>query len=358
MSYVIAEIGVNHNGSVEIAKELIHAAKECGADCAKFQTFKAETLAKTDLAKAHYQQVTSGAGETQFQMLKRLELKREDFLILETECRSAGIDFMSSAFDVDEAIFLLENFNMPYFKVASGEISNGPLLFEAAKRGSKVLLSTGMSHLGDIQNALEILASGYLYPKQTPTDEFAKSAYSEARAVLQEKVTILHCVSQYPAPYEDLNLWAMKTIQEQFQIPVGYSDHSEGHHAVISALALGAQVIEKHMTLDRNLPGPDHRASLDVDEFKKFVKVIRATELSLGDGNKKPRESELPNRDLIRRSLILRKPLKAGESITENHLTSKRPGTGISPLQYWSILNRQVTKDLNADHILEESDLV
>lgn len=358
MSYVIAEIGVNHNGSIEMAKELIHAAKECGADCAKFQTFKADTLAKSDLVKAEYQQVTSGASETQYQMLKRLELKREDFFVLAEECKAAGIDFMSSAFDVDEAVFLLEKFGMPYFKVASGEISNGPLLFEAAKRGARVLLSTGMSNLADIQSALEILASGYLYPNQIPTEEFAKKAFVKAQTVLQEKVTILHCVSQYPAPYEDLNLWAMRTISEQFRLPIGYSDHSDGHHAAIAALALGARVIEKHITLDKNLPGPDHKASNDIVEFKRFVKFIRSTELALGDGLKKPRESELPNRELIRRSLILRKPIKAGETISAEHLTSKRPGTGLSPLQYWEVLNRKAAHDLSNDHILEESDLV
>lgn len=329
--FIIAEAGVNHNGSMEIARRLINVAKEAGADAVKFQTFKAEKLASYFTGMAEYQRKNLGVGEKQLEMLKKLELRLEDFRSLKEYCEKKDIVFLSSPFDVDSAKFL-KALGMDVFKIPSGEITDYPLLKEIGGYASKVIVSTGMADLGEIEDALDVLIES---------------------GTKRENITVLHCNSEYPTPFEDVNLKAMLTIKEAFKINVGYSDHTLGIEVPIAAVALGATVIEKHFTLDRNLPGPDHKASLEPDELRAMVKAIRNIEKALGNGIKKPSQSEAKNISIVRKCIVAKRDIKKGEVFTEENLTTKRSGGGISAMRWREVLGKKAPKFIKRDEPIE-----
>ncbi len=355
--YIIAEAGVNHNGSREMAFDLVDAAVQAGADAVKFQTFKAENLVTKSAQKASYQKLTTDGDESQFSMLKRLELTYEMHHELVGYCQDKGIDFLSTAFDSESLNFLAKDIGLKRLKIPSGEITNGPLLLEYALTGCDLILSTGMATLGEVEDALGVLAFGFLNANSTQIDPsgmaFQKAFLSEeGRRLLKEKVTLLHCTTEYPAPMNEINLNAMLTMHNVFGLKVGYSDHSEGISVPTAATALGATLIEKHFTLDRLLPGPDHRASLEPDELKLMVNAIRSVEVALGNGTKEPTPSELKNREIVRKSLVAAQEINEGETFTEENLVIKRPGNGISPMNYWDSLGGTATKHLHPDQPL------
>ena len=325
--FIIAEAGVNHNGSVELAKKLIDAAKDAGADAVKFQTFKTENVVVKDAQKAEYQKETTGEG-SQYEMIKKLELAEEDFRELADYAKEKDIMFLSSPFD-KESVDLLHELDVPAFKVGSGEITNLPLLRYIAKKGKPIILSTGMSTLGEIEEALDVIRSEGV-----------------------EDIILLHCVSNYPARIEDVNLRAMGTLKQAFKLPVGFSDHTLGITAPIAAVALGACVIEKHFTLDRNLPGPDHKASLEPDELKEMVKDIREVEKALGNGIKKPTKEEEEVKKVARKSIVAKVDISKGAIITEEMLDVKRPGTGIEPKYLKFIIGRKTKEDIKKDDVI------
>jgi len=305
--FIIAEAGVNHNGDANLAKKLIDVAKEAGADAVKFQTFKAEEVVTQDAQKAEYQKETTGAEESQFDMIKKLELTGRDFEELSTYAQEKGIIFLSTP-GGKESVDLLDRLGVPAFKVGSGEITNFPLLKHIARRRKPIILSTGMSTLGEVEEALQVLGK-----------EGA------------EEIVLLHCVSCYPAKMEDMNLKAMQTLRQAFALPVGLSDHTIGITMPIAAVALGACVIEKHFTLDKNLPGPDHRASLEPEELQQMVRAIRDVGKAMGNAIKEPTEEEEKNKKVARRSIVAKVDILEGTIITEEMLGIKRPGTGIEP---------------------------
>lgn len=327
--FIIAEAGVNHNGDIEIAKKLVDAAAAAGADAVKFQTFKAETLVCRDARKADYQMGTTDRDESQFAMLKRLELTPDMHKKLIDYCEQKKIMFLSTPFDVDSLHYLV-NCGLAIIKIPSGEITNYPLLREAARSGKKIILSTGMSTLDEVQKAMEVLRENGC-----------------------RDLTVLHCNTEYPTPYKDVNLKAMCTMKAALGIPVGYSDHTPGIEIAAAAAALGAEVIEKHFTLDRSMEGPDHKASLEPDELEKMVEAIRHIEAALGDGKKEPSESETKNIAIARKSIVARCDIEAGEIFTEDNLIAKRPGGGISPIQWNQVLNREAKRDFAADEMIE-----
>jgi len=341
--YIIAEAGVNHNGKPDMAFQLVDAAVEAGADAVKFQTFKAKNIVTNSAEKAEYQKQTTDSSETQFEMLKSLELPQELHKDLIKYCQKKKIEFLSTAFDLESLDFLANSLKLRTLKIPSGEITNGPLLLAYARTRCKLILSTGMATLGEIEEALGVLAFGLKnYNSIKPSKTAFQQAYfsEEGQKTLKKKVTILHCTTEYPAPANEINLNAMQTMRTGFGLQTGYSDHSEGIIVPIAATAMGAAVIEKHFTLDRTLPGPDHKASLEPDELKAMVKAIRTVEQSMGDGLKGPLPSELKNRPIARKSLITKKDIKQGEQFSEENLTVKRPGTGISPMRYWSVIEK------------------
>ncbi len=329
--FIIAEAGVNHNGSLELAKRLIDVAKEAGADAVKFQTFKAEKLASYFIGMAEYQRKNLGLSEKQLEMLKKLELSFEDFGNLKEYCEKKDIMFLSSPFDVESAKFL-KTLGMNVFKIPSGEITDYPLLKEIGGYASKVIVSTGMADLGEIENALDVLAES---------------------GTKRENITVLHCNSEYPTPFEDVNLMAMVTIKEAFKVDVGYSDHTLGIEVPIAAVAIGAKVIEKHFTLDRNLPGPDHKASLEPDELKAMVKAIRNIEKALGNGIKKPSQSESKNISVVRKYIVAKRDIEKGEVFTEENLTTKRSSGGISAMRWREVLGKKAPKFFKRDEPIE-----
>jgi N,N'-diacetyllegionaminate synthase len=329
---IIAEAGVNHNGSSEIAKQLVDVAVDAGVDIIKFQTFKAEKLVSKNTKKAEYQKKNIADGnDSQYDMLKKLELSRKDHEELVAYCNSKGIRFWSTAFDLDSLDYL-RSLHLGLWKIPSGEITNYPYLRKIAQFGEPVIMSTGMCDEQDIHNALDVLIKFGL-PK--------------------DKVIILHCNTQYPTPFEDVNLRAMLTIKKDFGVNVGYSDHTRGIEVPIAAVALGATVIEKHFTLDRNMPGPDHRASLEPNELKAMVSAIRNIELAFGDGIKKVSASEKANIAIARKSIVAANPIKKGEVFTENNLTVKRPGTGISPMCWEKVIGKIAPRDFMEDDLIE-----
>ncbi|MDR7857540.1 N-acetylneuraminate synthase [Tissierella sp.] len=327
--FIIAEAGVNHNGSIELAKKLIDKASEAGADAVKFQSFKAEKLVTKDARKAEYQEETTGNKENQFMMIKKLELDYEKHQELMNHCKKMNIMFLSSPFDL-ESIDLLDKLGLEIFKIPSGEIINLPYLRKIGELKKKVILSTGMATLGEIESALEIL-------KDSGTND----------------IIILHCNTEYPTPMEDVNLKAMNTIRDAFKVSVGYSDHTLGIEVPIAAVALGATVIEKHFTLDKNMEGPDHRASLEPDELKTMVDFIRNIEKALGAGIKKPSNSEKKNKDIARKSIVAQRKIKKGETFSENNLAIKRPGDGISPMKWDEIIGKISNRDYREDELIE-----
>lgn len=330
-TFIIAEAGVNHNGSIEIAKKMIEVAKECGADAIKFQTFKAEKVISKYAPKAEYQKQTTGEIDSQLEMVKKLELSFDDFIVLKEYCDKLNIMFLSTPFDF-ESIDFLDDLGLEIFKIPSGEITNLPYLEKIGKLGKKIILSTGMADLGEIEDALYILTSC---------------------GTKKEEITVLHCNTEYPTSYEDVNLLAMLTIKEAFKVKVGYSDHTLGIEVPIAAVALGASVIEKHFTLDKNMEGPDHKASLEPHELKAMIDAIRNIEKSLGDGIKKPSKSELKNKDIARKSIVAKREIKKGEIFTEDNITVKRPGNGISPMRWYEVLGKVALKDYKEDELIE-----
>ncbi|SNT02698.1 N-acetylneuraminate synthase [Anaerovirgula multivorans] len=355
--FIIAEVGVNHNGSLEMAKKLIDIAGEAGVDAVKFQTFKSYQVMLPHTPKAVYQTKNTDIKETQYEMVKKLELSHQMHFILKEYCLRQHIQFLSTPFDLDSLDFLVHILHLPIIKMASGEITNAPLLLKAASCGKKIILSTGMSTLGDIEEALGVLAFGYIEGKKKNTipsrESFKKAYYSElGQKFLHKNMTLLHCTTEYPAPFKESNLRVLKTLRQCFGLPVGFSDHTLGIALPLAAVALGAIVIEKHITLDRNLPGPDHRASLEPRELLQMVQGIRQIEEALGNPYKKPGPSELKNQKVARKSIVAACNIQKGELFTEENLTVKRPGEGLSPLQFWDLIGKIAPKSYLENEVI------
>ena len=326
---IIAEAGVNHNGNINTAKKLIDVASECGADIVKFQTANLDSLVSKQAVMADYQKKNLGVEESQKDMLKKLLLKFEDFVELADYCKWKGnIKFISTPFDVDSVRFLNDLQDM--WKIPSGEITNYPYLVEIAETGKPIIMSTGMSTLEEIRKAMVLL--------------MANGA---------GEISLLHCNTQYPTPFEDVNLRAMITMRDKLRVKVGYSDHTPGIEIPIAAVAMGAEIIEKHFTLDKNMEGPDHKASLEQKELKAMVKAIRNVEKAMGDGVKKISASERDNRAIARKSIIAKKPIRAGDILTEDNITTKRPGTGLSPMKWPEVLGTKAIRDFGEDELIE-----
>lgn len=350
--FIIAEAGVNHNGSLDVALRLVDVAAEAGADAVKFQTFRADAVASRFAPKAEYQQVTTGESGSQLEMLRRLELDAAAHHAIAQHCRERGIEFMSSPFDLESARFLTRELGVQRVKLGSGELTNAPLLLEVGRSGLPVILSTGMSTEGDVAAAVGVLAFAWSAPeKEGPSCEHFERALQspEARARLRERLTLLHCTTEYPAPFADVNLRAMDAMRERFGVRVGLSDHTAGISVALAAAARGAEVIEKHFTLDRAMPGPDHPASLQPGELKAMVQGIREVEQALGSGAKQPAPSEVRNRSAARKSLVAACAIAAGEPFTAANIAIKRPGTGLSPMQYWRVLGQRAPRSFEAD---------
>ncbi|MDD3893893.1 MAG: N-acetylneuraminate synthase [Syntrophomonadaceae bacterium] len=353
--YIIAEAGINHNGSVEMACQLIDRAAEAGADAVKFQTFKAESLVCRSAPEVICRINGSHFKETQFDMLKKLEIDENQYKMLLKHCKTRNLEFISSPFDEESMELLAYTLNIPRLKIASGEINNLPLLLKAAYTGKKIILSTGMCSLGEVETALAVIAFGCTENDKKPSMENFMKSYSssQGQAALKERVTLLHCTSEYPAPYKAINLRAMDTLKQAFDLDVGLSDHSHGIAIAIAAAARGAVLIEKHFTLDKKLPGPDHKISLEPDELLALVKSIRQVEMALGSPTKTVSVSEFENRCLVRKSLVAVKPIAKGQKFTEENITAKRPGTGLAPSYYWSMLGQTAQKDYQPDDLVE-----
>jgi N,N'-diacetyllegionaminate synthase len=330
-TFIIAEAGVNHNGSLELAKKLVDAAVEAGADAVKFQTFKAERVVNKDAKKAVYQREVRNVGESQLEMLRGLELGEEAHKTLFDYCNQKKIVFMSSPFDL-EGVEFLNSLGVEIFKIPSGEITNLPYLRRIGSLGKKVILSTGMADLGEIDRALRVLKDF-----GTPSEE----------------VTVLQCNTEYPTPMSDVNLRAIQTIRENFKVNVGYSDHTLGTEVPIAAVALGASVIEKHFTLDKKMEGPDHKVSLEPQELKRMVRAIRNIEQALGNGIKKVSDSERKNINFVRKSIVAARDIRKGELFTKENITVKRPGTGINPFEWDRIVGKRAKKNFERDEMIE-----
>jgi len=328
--FIIAEAGVNHNGSIDMAKKLIDVAAEAGADAVKFQTFKTDKTVSRKAQKADYQKNTTDAGESQYDMVKKLELDVSTHKELMSYCLEKNIMFLSTPFDHD-SIDLLDELGLKIFKIPSGEITNLPYLRHIGKLNKEIIMSTGMADIGEIEDALDILVNA-------GTDK--------------NNITVLHCNTEYPTPMTDVNLRAMQTIANTFKIRTGYSDHTLGIEVPVAAVALGAKVIEKHFTLDKTLPGPDHQASLEPQELKLMIESIRNIEKALEDGIKKPSKSETPNKTIVRKSIVAKKAIKKGEILSEDNLSIKRPGNGISPMRWDEIIGTIAQKDYEEDELL------
>ena len=357
-TFIIAEAGVNHNGSLENAMQLINIAVAAGADAVKFQTFVPNKVISIHAPKAKYQQETTGSTESQLDMVSKLQLTEDMHIELWNYCKKNNILFLSSPFDEDSADFLIHRLGVSHVKIASGEITNAPLLMRIAQQHTAVILSTGMSTLGDIEKALGVLAFGYLYPNETITEAKMENAFfsSEGQSILQKRVSLLHCTTEYPAPYDAVNLRTMATLQTAFSLPVGLSDHTSGISVAIAAVALGATIIEKHFTLDKTLPGPDHKASLDPWELGNLVTAIRQVELALGENMKIPNQVELCNRVIARKSLVAACAIKKGEIFSPLNITSKRPDIGLSPFKYWVVMGKKADRDYKLDDPIQISE--
>ena len=343
---IIAEAGVNHNGEEKLAFKLVDAAKKAGADIVKFQTFKAKKLVTTSAKQAEYQIENTQKEESQFEMLSRLELSYEAHSRLLKYCEELDIEFLSTAFDSESLKFLVEDLGLKRLKIPSGDITNAPLVLEHARTGCDLIVSTGMATLAEIETVLGVIAFGYTASHEDvpSTDAFQAAYYSEkGQSALKKKVTVLHCTTEYPAPIADINLKAMDALSHAFNVPVGYSDHSKGITIPIAAVARGAKVIEKHFTLDNEMEGPDHKASLEPKELDSMVSAIRDIELALGDGIKGPRPSEIKNKAIARKSIVAAKNISKGEVFNTNNLQIKRPGEGLSPYLYWELLGEKST---------------
>lgn len=325
---IIAEAGVNHNGSLEIAKKLVDTAKECGADIVKFQTAKLDSLVSKSAHMADYQRRNIGVEESQKDMLRKLLLDFDEFVELASYCKQVGITFLSTPFDIESIHFL--NSMQEIWKVPSGEITNYPYLVEIGKTGKRVILSTGMAEMDEVQAAIDVL-------KINGTKD----------------IIVLHCTTEYPTPIKDVNLHVLSTLRAVLGCPVGYSDHTQGIEVDLAAVALGATIIEKHFTLDHNLPGPDHKASLEPDELKAMVDGIRKIELALGSCEKKPSEAEIKNRLVARKSIVAKKAIRKGDILSEDNITTKRPGSGINPMKWNEVIGTNAIRDFEEDDLIE-----
>jgi N,N'-diacetyllegionaminate synthase len=329
---IIAEAGVNHNGSVELAKRLAEKAKEAGADIVKYQTANPNKIVTKSAGLARYQLENLGSDDNQYMMLKKLMFPYDVYSEIFAYCREIGIEPLSTPFDID-SIAYLDTLKMPFWKIPSGEITNYPYLVAIAQTHKPVVLSTGMSDMCEVMAATDLLIKN-----GTPKDG----------------LIVLHCNTQYPTPYEDVNLRAMETMRRELSLPVGYSDHTQGISIPIAAVALGAVIIEKHFTLDRNMPGPDHKASLEPNEFKSMVRAIRQIECAMGNGVKEPQSSEVENINIVRKSIVANKAITTGEIFSEENITTKRPGTGVSPMKWMEIIGHRAKRDYREDEQIEE----
>lgn len=335
---IIAEAGVNHNGDLRLAREMVKAAKKAGADYVKFQTARPELVISSFAPKAEYQKSTTGEAESQLEMCKAIHLPLEDYAGLKSLCEEEGIGFMSTPFDL-VSIDLLASLGQDWMKVPSGEITNLPYLRKIAKAGQPVILSTGMSTMEEIEDAVMILTGSHPdYPSES--------------SLTKDDIIVLHCTTEYPCPYPDVNLRAMLAIRDRLGVRVGYSDHTRGLEVSLAAAALGAEVIEKHFTLSRLLPGPDHKASLEPDELASLVKQVRHIEAAMGSGDKHPAPSELPNITVARKSIVAARPIKKGETFTQENITVKRPGNGISPMRWDEIIGTTASRDYLYDELI------
>ncbi|NCB96818.1 MAG: N-acetylneuraminate synthase [Bacteroidia bacterium] len=326
---IIAEAGVNHNGDIRLAKKLVDAALAAGADYIKFQTFTADSLVTSIAKKAEYQARETGSEESQYSMLKRLELSRSAFVELDGYCRKKGIGFLSTPFD-DESIGFLDSIGIGIWKVPSGEVTNYPYLVKIAETHKPVIMSTGMCNLDEISAAIGVLGQHQ-----------------------SGSIVLLHCTTEYPAPFDEVNLKAMDTLRKTFNLPVGYSDHTQGIEIPIAAVAMGAVVIEKHFTLNKNMDGPDHKASLEPEELKSMVKAIRNIETAIGDGTKQPTVSERKNIAIARKSIVARRPIKQGEQFSDENIATKRPGTGLSPMRWNDVIGKFAKRSFEEDEMIE-----
>ncbi|MFN3829622.1 N-acetylneuraminate synthase [Tepidimonas ignava] len=354
---VIAEAGVNHNGQPDLAWGLLDAAARAGAHVIKYQTFRAEALATPGAAMADYQQRNTGATQSQLDMLRRLELPLPVYRELRDEARRRGLRFLSTAFDLPSLRLLVDDLGLDELKVASGELTNAPLLLAHARSGARLIVSTGMATLGDVEAALGVVAFGRVAgAADKPSPEAFRQAYAsrEGQAALRQGVTLLHCTSQYPAPMDQVNLRAMVTLSRAFGLPVGYSDHTMGIEVALAAAALGATVIEKHLTLDRTMPGPDHAASLEPDEMAALVRGVAVVSAALGDGVKRPQPCEEDTARVARKSLVAVAPIRPGDVLDDSRVGVMRPGDGMSPLAYWHLLGRRATRAYEPGDMLDE----
>lgn len=332
-AYIIAEAGVNHNGDMNIALKLIDKAKECGCDCIKFQTFKTEELVTENAKKAEYQVENTHNADGQFSMLKKLELSFDDFKVLKAHCDAIGIDFMSTPFD-RVSVDLLEELGVCVYKMSSGDITNKQLLQYVASKHKPMIISTGMCTMEEVKEAVEWI-----------------------EACDNQEITLLHCTSNYPAPYDEVNMNAMLTLKEEFPYAIGYSDHTKGIEIPVMAAAMGAKVLEKHFTLDKNLDGPDHKASLDVSELKAMVEAVRHVESALGNGLKVPTKSEMSTREVARKSIVLKKDLLKGDIIIAEDFALKRPGTGIAPKYLDDFIGKKMRHDMKKESLISWEDV-
>lgn len=326
---IIAEAGVNHNGDIGLAHQMIDAAKKAGADIIKFQTAKPELVISKFAEKADYQKVTTGTNESQLEMCRKIHLKFEDYVELKKHCEEVGISFLSTPFDLPSIEFLSE-LGCEIWKIPSGEITNMPYLIKIAKTGKPVLLSTGMCTLQEIRTTVDLLKANGC-----------------------GEITLLQCTTEYPAPYDEVNLNTLSTLKNEFHCSVGFSDHTKGIVVPLAAVAMGAEVIEKHFTLDKNMTGPDHKASIEPDELKALVDGIRIIELAKGSAEKNPTPSEIKNRDIARKSIVAARDIKCGEQFTEENITSKRPGNGISPMKWNEVIGKTASRDFIEDELIE-----
>lgn len=357
MTLIIAEAGVNHNGDEKLAFELVDAAHQAGADIVKFQTFKAKNLVTEEAKQADYQVTNTQKQESQLAMLSRLELSYDAHHELVKHCEKLGIEFLSTAFDSESLDFLVNDLGLTRLKLPSGELTNAPLVLEHARTGCDLIVSTGMATLSEIETALGVIAFGYTSDDSaTPSVQAFQEAYAsdEGQQALKSKVTILHCTTEYPAPMEEINLKAMDTLGRAFDLPAGYSDHSQGITIPIAAVARGAVLIEKHFTLDNNMEGPDHKASLEPQDLTAMVSAIRQVEKALGSRVKTPTVSEVKNKAVARKSLVAARDINEGEAFSPENMTIKRPGDGMSPYRYWDMLERTASKSYRAGELILE----
>ncbi|MEQ8443916.1 MAG: N-acetylneuraminate synthase [Alphaproteobacteria bacterium] len=356
---IIAEAGVNHNGSLDMAVDLVDAAASCGADMVKFQTFSAKALVTASAPRAPYQETNTGDAGSQLEMLERLELDHAAHQALLRRCAEKGIRFLSTPFDPGSLSFLAHDLDLPVIKLGSSELTNGPLLVDAGRTGKSVILSTGMGTLAEVERALGALAFGYSTDAgAAPEGAAFDDAWADAKrnGSLKGKVTVLHCTTAYPTPPDGVNLSAIATMRDAFDLPIGFSDHTPGIAAATAAVALGASAIEKHITLDRTLPGPDHKASLEPDGFAAMVDAIREVEQVMGTGTKQPHACEEPNIPIARKSVVAAADIPEGAKFTPENLVIMRPGTGRDPFDYWPLIGRRAKRDYIAGDLIGETE--